>query len=180
MLNEESLIQRAQSRDEEAWTLIYEGYIDRVYSYVVVRVGSRPDAEDITSRVFLKAFQSIGAFKWTGAPFSAWLFRIAHNEVVDYFRREKPKARLEEDIPTPPGLDPEVLAEQSLSWEMVRQALEWLTPAQRQVIELRFAGGLSTAEVAKVMKKREGAIKALQHSALISLRKRLSTGVDHG
>ncbi|HEX77030.1 MAG TPA: sigma-70 family RNA polymerase sigma factor [Dehalococcoidia bacterium] len=180
MLDEETLVRRAQSRDEQAWGQLYEMYIDKIYSYIRLRVGDPQDAEDIASQVFLKALQSIGFFKWKGIPFSAWLFRIAHNQVIDHMRRAKPRASLAEGVPTPSGENPELMAEQSLDWEAVRRALTELTPAQRQVIELRFAGGLSTAETAKVMGKKEGAIKALQHSALIALRKRLSTGANYG
>ena len=83
MSEEESLIRRAQQQDQQAFAQLYEEHFDKIYRYVVLKIGSRTEAEDITQQVFLKALRSVSSFRWKGTPFSAWLFRIAHNQVVD-------------------------------------------------------------------------------------------------
>ena len=133
----------------------------------------------MTQQVFLNALKSISKYKWKGMPFSAWLFRIAHNQVVDHYRKKKRSATvpLDENIVfgrDNPGRD----AERKIQIEEMNEATKQLTKAQREVISLRFAGELSIAEVAKLMGKSEGAIKALQHAAIISLRKIMSAGVE--
>jgi len=173
--DEDSLIRRAQQRDQEALTQLYEENFDRIYRYVVLKIGNKMAAEDITQQVFLNALQSISAFKWKGTPFSAWLFRIAHNQVVDYLRRKTKKATVPLDESLASGnSDPKLAAEQNLDIERLVSATKRLTKAQQEVISLRFAGGLPIAQVAKVMGKSEGAVKALQHSAIVFLRKVLS------
>jgi len=175
--DEESTARGLQNQDPEAWAEVYEEYFPRVYRYIALRVGDKTEAEDLAGQVFLKALESISSFKWRGVPVSAWLFRIAHNHVIDYRRTNKAKLHLPLDeslVST--DLDPVSEAERNLDISQVVQAVEQLTQAQRDVIELRFAGGLSTAEVAKVLGKSQGAVKVLQHSALIALRRRLSSG----
>jgi len=175
--DEESLARRAQQGDQVALTQLYENNFDRIYRYVVLKIGNKMEAEDITQQVFLNALKSISAFRWKGAPFSAWLFRIAHNQVVDYLRRKTKRATvpLDESL-TSGNSNPGLAAERNLDIEHLVSATKRLTKAQQEVISLRFAGGLSGGEVAKVMGKSEGAVKALQHSAIVSLRKALSVG----
>ena len=177
MQNEESLIRRAQQSDPVALTQIYEENFDRIYRYIAIKIGDRTEAEDLTQQVFLKAIQSISSYKWKGMPFSAWLYRIAHNQIVDHVRKRsrKPTVSLEDN--DPPGSDnPEKVTERKLEMEELAVAAMKLTPSQREVISLRFAGQLSIAEAAKAMGKSEGAIKALQHSAVAALRRVLATG----
>ena len=174
MQNEESLVRRAQQQDEEAFAQLYEVHFDRIYRYVVLRIGNEMEAEDLTQQVFLKALKSISAFKWKGAPFSAWLFRIAHNQIVDYLRkRKKHMADPLEEAVTMSNSNPQSEVERKLDIERLLSATQRLTEAQREVISLRFTSELSIAEVARVMGKSEGAVKALQHSAIVALRKRL-------
>jgi RNA polymerase sigma-70 factor (ECF subfamily) len=177
--DETSLVERAKRNDQQAFTELYEAYFDKIYRYVVVKIGDRTEAEDITQQVFLKAIQSISSFKWKGAPFSAWLYRIAHNLIVDYYRKqEKRAATLQDDVQVAGGDDPQERAERKIDMEQVLSATQHLTDAQREVISLRFTGEMSTAEVAKIMGKSQGAIKALQHAAILSLRKVLLAGTD--
>lgn len=172
--DDESLVRRAKQYDQEAFTELYEKYFDKIYRYIAVKVGDRMEAEDITQQVFLKAIKSISSFKWRGFPFSSWLFRIAHNQVVDYLRKKKKQATLALDDNVLTSKDnPEALLEQKLNLEQLATATKKLTSAQQEVISLRFAGELPIAQVAKVMGKSEGAVKALQHSAIVSLRKAL-------
>ncbi len=175
MQQEESLVRRAQQRDKEAFAQLYEEHFDKIYRYVALRMGDRTEAEDRTQQVFLKALQSISSFRWRGIPFSAWLFRIAHNQMVDYLRKKTKQATVPIDESAISfSSDPQLLVEQKLNIEQLISATKRLTEAQREVISLRFAGELSIAQVAKIMGKSEGAVKALQHSAIVALRKSLS------
>ena len=178
MQDEEGLVKRAKQRDQEAFSQLYERYFDRIYRYIVIKIGNEKEAEDMTQQVFLNAHQSISSFKWQGFPFSAWLYRIAHNQVVDYLRKKsKQPATLSDNLSISDSDDrstnPHLMLEHRLDIEQLRLATGQLTEAQREVISLRFTSDLSTAEVAKIMGKSQGAIKALQHSAIVALRKAL-------
>jgi RNA polymerase sigma-70 factor (ECF subfamily) len=174
---EEDLVRRAQRRDPEAFGQLYEEHFDRIYRYVVLRVRNQADAEDITQQVFLKALENIGSYRWRGMPFASWLFRIAHNLVADYWKkksREKVAAVAPEEIDQmveESANDPAALAELNFDMKQLATACEQLTDGQREIVSLRFAGGLSVAEAAKVMGKSEGAVKVLQHVALVKLRR---------
>jgi len=177
---EESTARRLQRREPEAWSAVYEEYFPRVYRYIALRVSNRTEAEDLTEQVFLKALESVGSFRWRGIPFAAWLFRIARNLVIDYWRTAKSKTSLPLDESlVNDDADPETTAERNLDIKQMFQAMGQLTQSQREVIELRFIGGLSVAEVSKVLGKSEGAVKVMQHSGLAALRKRLSVGEGH-
>ena len=180
MQDEESLVRRAQQRDEEAFTQLYEANFDKIYRYVALRIGNKMEAEDMTQQVFLNALQSLPSFKWKGISFSAWLFRIAHNQVVDYLRKKTRQATapLDESIVDTES-NPQLVAEHRLDMEQLASATERLTEAQREVISLRFAGELPIAQVAKIIGKSEGAVKALQHSAIVALRKALLVAEDN-
>ena len=134
----------------------------------------------MTQQVFLHALQSISSFQWRGMPFSAWLFRIAHNQAVDYLRKKTKQATspLDESLVGSDG-NPQLVAEHKLDIEQLVSATKQLTEAQREVISLRFAGELPIAQVAKVMGKSQGAVKALQHSAIVALRKSLLLTEDN-
>ncbi len=181
MQDEESVVRRAQQHDQAALTQIYEENFDKIYRYIVLKIGDRTEAEDMTQQVFLSAFKSISSFKYRkGTPFSSWLYRIAHNQIVDYWRKKskRPTVPLEESLASSSssGSDPRQEAEHSLEVAQLVSATRQLTKAQQEVISLRFAGELSVAQAAKAMGKSEGAVKALQHSAIVSLRKLLSAG----
>ncbi len=173
--DEQSLVHRAQQGDKEAFAQLYEEHFDKIYRYVALRIGNNTEAEDVTQQVFLNALRSISSFKWKGAPFSTWLFRIAHNLVVDYLRKRAKRVTTPlDDSLVDSDSNPQKMTEQRLDIEQLISATERLTAAQREVISLRFAGELSVAEVAKIMDKSQGAVKALQHSAVVALRKALS------
>jgi RNA polymerase sigma-70 factor (ECF subfamily) len=180
--DEKNLVHQAQQGDKEAFAELYESHFNRIYRYVVVKIGNRTEAEDMTQQVFIRAYESIGSYKWQGIPFSAWLFRIAHNQIVDFIRKEskKPTVQLDESLPIVGESDPQGEVELKLNIEQVVIAARQLTKAQREVISLRFAGGMSIFEVASIMGKSEGAIKALQHSAILALRKTLRAGEHNG
>jgi RNA polymerase sigma-70 factor (ECF subfamily) len=176
--DEQSLVRRAQQHDQIALTQLYEENFDKIYRYVVLKIGDRAEAEDMTQQVFLNALKSISSYKYRGMPFSSWLFRIAHNQVVDYYRKRKRSATVPLDENIIAGFDnPGRATERKMEIEQMTVATRQLTKAQQEVISLRFAGELSVAEVAKVMGRSEGAVKALQHSAIVSLRKIMSVGM---
>ncbi len=175
MQDEENLVRRAKQRDQEAFSQLYEENFDKIYRYVALKIGDRIEAEDMTQQVFLKALQSISSFKWKGIPFSAWLFRIAHNQMVDYLRKKSKQATAPlDESQISSDSNPQLMAEHKLDIEQLLLATKKLTKAQQEVISLRFAGELPIAQVARIMGKSEGAIKALQHSAIVALRKTLS------
>jgi len=175
--DEESIVRRAQQRDPAALTQLYEENFDKICRYIVLKIGDRTEAEDMTQQVFLNALKSISSFRWKGMPFSAWLFRIAHNQIVDYFRKKSKRATVPLDESLAAGdSDPGQVAERKVEIEQLALATKGLTKAQQEVVSLRFAGQLSVAEVARAMGRSEGAVKALQHSAIVSLRRALSTG----
>ena len=175
MQEEKALVARAQQHDEEAFAQLYERYFDKIYRYISLKIGDKFEAEDMAQQVFLKALKSIASFKWQDVPFSAWLYRIAHNEIVDYLRRKtrRPTAPLEEAIlhAEDPGGGPQKQVETICDIERMVDATKKLTVAQREVIALRFSSDLPIAEVSRIMGKSEGAIKALQHSAILALRR---------
>ena len=173
MQDEENLVRRAQHHDQEAFTQLYEEHFDKIYRYIVFKIGNATEAEDMTQQVFLNALKSISSFKWKGVPFSAWLFRIAHNQIVDHLRKKKQSTvPLDESLASSDD-NLQLVVEQKLDIEQMLLATKQLTEAQREVISLRFAGELPIAQVARTMGKSQGAVKALQHSAIIALRKTL-------
>ena len=173
--SEEALIKQAQAKSPEAWSLIYERNFTRIYTYVYYRLRNRELAEDLASQVFVEALSGIGRYRYTGRPLLAWLYRIAHNITVDYIRRasrDPARQALPEEIHG--GDSTEALAERT----DIFQALERLRPEQQQVVILRFMEGLTSNEVASVMRKSEAAVKALQVRALQTLRRELGGGFD--
>ena len=171
-----ALVDRAQKGDRDALEELYLIHFDRIYGYLHVSVGNRHDAEDLTTQTFLKMLESIGKFRWQSAPFSAWLFRIAHNLAMDHFRASK-RWQPEEEVPEPPGEEEpsaELTAMQTIGRESMLKLIERLSPEQQQVLTLKFVFNLPNAEVAAILDKTEGAIKSLQHRALVSLQKQVA------
>ena len=169
------LVERGQEGDREALEELYLLHFDRIYSYLHMSVGNRHDAEDLTTQVFLKMLESIGKFRWQSAPFSAWLFRIAHNLAMDHFRARR-RWQPEEEVPEPPGeTEPsaELAAFQSIGRQSMLELIENLSLEQQQVLMLKFLFNFSNGEAGTVLDKSEGAIKSLQHRALASLQKQL-------
>ncbi len=170
------LVERAQAGDRAALEELYLLHFDRIYSYLHMSVGSRHDAEDLTTQTFLKMLESIKRFRWQAAPFSAWLFRIAHNLAMDHFRATR-RWQPEEDVPEPVGeTEPsaESAALQSIGRQSMLELIEGLSPEQQQVLTLKFVFSFANADVATILGKTEGAVKSLQHRALVSLQKQLA------
>ena len=170
-----ALVDRAQKGDRSALEELYLIHFDRIYSYLHVSVGNRHDAEDLTTQTFLKMLESIGKFRWQSAPFSAWLFRIAHNLAMDHFRATK-RWQPEEEVPEPEpdeSTSAEAGALESIGRKSMLELIEDLSPEQQQVLTLKFVFNFANAEAATILGKTEGAIKSLQHRALVSLQKQL-------
>ena len=169
------LVERGQQGDRGALEELYLIHFDRIYSYLHMSVGNRHDAEDLTTQTFLKMLESIGKFRFRSAPFSAWLFRIAHNLAMDHFRAAR-RWQPEEDVPEPPGQEEpsaEHHALQSIGRASMLELIEGLSPEQQQVLTLKFVFNFGNGEVATILGKTEGAVKSLQHRALVSLQKQL-------
>jgi RNA polymerase sigma-70 factor (ECF subfamily) len=170
------LVERAQQGEEEALEQLYLLHFDRIYSYLHISVGNRHDAEDLTTQTFLKMLEAIGRFRWRSVPFSAWLFRIAHNVAMDHFRASR-RILLEEEVPEPEDSaerSAEEEAMQSIGRASMFELIERLSPDQQQVLTLKFVFNFSNAEVGAILGKSEGAIKSLQHRALASLHRQLN------
>jgi len=167
---ERELIERAKECDSSAFARLYEHYYQGIYNYVYFRTSDVSQAEDLTSEVFIRVLESIDSFTFRGLPFSSWLFRIARNMMVDYFRshQEPVDLPLEEGV-LPAESGPGDVFETELTQQQLARALSSLTEDQQEVIILRFVDGLSPTDVAQVLGKSEGAIKSLQHRALGSL-----------
>jgi len=166
------VIERARAGDRAAFAELYDQYVDSVYRYLLYRLREPSDAEDLTSEVFTRAFANIHRYRWQGKSFLAWLYTIARNAVTDRRRRERPTVDLDtaygvaEEGPT--AHDRAVLGEQVGA---LRGAVQHLTAEQQQVLSLRFEQNLSSRDVARMLGKNEGAIRALQFRALGRLRK---------
>ena len=163
------MIRRAQDYDPGAFGEIYERYYNGVYKYIYYRVGEQVLAEDLTMEVFVKAMEAIDGFTFRGAPFSAWLYRIASNLVIDHFRRQPAVSVSLEERLVAVAEPARHHMETEFTHQALRRALGELTDEQQQVIILKFVDGLSNIEVAQVLGKSEGAIKSLQHRALSAL-----------
>jgi RNA polymerase sigma-70 factor (ECF subfamily) len=174
------LVERAQAGDRAALEELYLIHFDRIYSYLHMTVGNRHDAEDLTTQTFLKMLESIGRFRWQAAPFSAWLFRIAHNLSMDHFRARR-RWQPEEEVPEPHGSEEpsaEIEAMHSIGRQSMLELIDKLSPEQQQVLTLKFVFNFPNADVAKILDKTEGAIKSLQHRALASLQKQVQQPGD--
>jgi RNA polymerase sigma-70 factor (ECF subfamily) len=174
LADEATLLDRIRQYDQAALAQVYDDYYDRIYHYVYRFVGQVAAAEDLTANVFLRLLNAVRSGKQPHSNLLAWLYRVAHNLVVDSFRRA-PGTEEVELTEWLEGYEPDLthIVEQRLQLERVRRALLDLTPAQQQVIVLKFLEGLDSVEVAAILKKSEGAVDALQHRALLALREAL-------
>lgn len=182
---ETSIVQEAQNYDPDAISWLYQHYFQQVYRYIAVRIRLQSDVEDLTAQVFVTMLEKLPTYRGDGV-FAAWLFRIAHNMVIDYHRsrqyREVRTAVLDEETVEQIedlGQNPEEIFQNKQLQEQVFAAIGELTDLQRQVIALRFVAHLSSSEIATIMDRKENAIYALQHAALASLQKILrKRGLD--
>ncbi|HHY58857.1 MAG TPA: sigma-70 family RNA polymerase sigma factor [Chloroflexi bacterium] len=171
--SEEALLAAAMQYDEAALGELYDRYEAKIYAYIYRRTGDEALAEDFTAQVFLRMLESIRDQKAWHSSFSGWLYRIAHNLVIDHYRRKGRQGTVDIDEAAPTASeehDPEVTVAQTLDAERLRAAIRRLTDEQAEVVSLRFLEGYSISEVATMMNRTEGAIKALQYRAVATLR----------
>jgi RNA polymerase sigma-70 factor, ECF subfamily len=169
--SDDALIRRAQALDPGALAELYDRHFDGIYRYLFTRVRHQADAEDLTEQVFLKMVDSIQHYRPRGVAFSSWLYRIAHNMLVDRYRRAGRNAvELSAHVRDErPQADPATMAQNSEDRRRLLEAVRRLTPEQQQVITMRFIDNLAVEEIARLTKRRPGAIHSMQHRALASL-----------
>ena len=173
--DERRLVEEAKSGDGEAFGQLYEACVDRVYRFIFFRVTDPQVAEDLTSQVFLKAWENLHRYRPHG-PFLAWLYAIARNTVIDNYRTRKQTVSLDEAAPIP-ARDEKLDDRMQLQFEVksLQAAMQHLTEEQQEVITLKFIAEYETAQIAKHMGKSEGAIRALQMRALQALARVMKT-----
>lgn len=172
----ESLLVAQAKRDPKAFGVLYERYIDRIYTYIYSRVQNAQDAEDLTARTFYKALNKLHTYEDRGLPFTAWLYRIAHNLVANWHRDRSRRRFIPLDSLRLPGLkrsDPEEIVARSEEHEALWEAIDRLPDDRRDLLIYKFGNRLSNLEIGKLMDRSEGAIKSLYFRTLAALRKDL-------
>lgn len=176
--DEIAIIEQAK-KEPEAFGLLYEKYINRIYNYIYFRVGNVKDAEDLTTRVFMRALDNIGRYRNMGLPFSAWLYRIAHNQVAN-FHRDNSRTReisIDEMLIPPPQLKTDHPESSALKQESINHLMSLindLSADKRELIMLKFVEKLSNEEISHALGRTEGAIKSLYHRTLLEMRDRMA------
>jgi RNA polymerase sigma-70 factor (ECF subfamily) len=178
-LQDAELVDLARGGDREAFGELYERYIEKIYNYAYYRTGNHHDAEDLSERVFTRAMHHIENYTERGAPFQAWLYRIAHNLVANWHRdRARRKIiSLDEFIAISLKADsPDAEAEENEEKTRLLAAVRRLPPERQQLLILKFVEHLSNAEIGAIMNRTEGAVKSLYHRTLLALRDELGEG----
>ncbi len=171
------LIVRAKE-DADAFGLLYERYVGKIYNYIYYRTTNHHDAEDLTARTFQRALKHIGRYVDRGAPFSAWLYRIAHNVVANWHRdRSRRQIVPLDDLPLvgKSNEEPWAVTESLEQCDILLRAVRLLPPERQELLVLKFVEQMSNAAIGRVMGRTEGAIKSLYHRTLVALREDLTT-----
>jgi RNA polymerase sigma-70 factor (ECF subfamily) len=174
--NEEEVLALASQGDRDSFGLLYERYVERIFNYVYYRTGNLHDAEDLTARVFQRAMNHIKNYTDRGVPFSAWLYRIAHNLVANWHRDRSRKQEIPlDDLPILPtkGDHPERNLVRSQEQEALLRMIRKLPPERQNLLILKFVENMSNAEIGAIMSRSEGAVKSLYHRTLLALRDQL-------
>ena len=174
--DEEHLIEQAKT-DPEAFGRLYELYVEKIYNYIYYRLGNHHDAEDLTAKVFYRALNHIAHYNHKGVPFAAWLYRIAHNLVVNWHRdhSRRQMVGLENlDLSGDKQESPHHAAEQTNERELLLAAIQHLPRERQELLMLKFVERMSNAEIGRVLGRSEGAIKSLYHRTLVSLKELLA------
>jgi len=178
--NEKKLVLRAQKGDSEAFGVLYSWYLDAIYRYVYFRVDTTATAEDLTEEVFVRAWEALPTYEIRKYPFKSWLYRIAHNLVIDHRRKQQPVAVDDEvlhTIASPVNLPEEVVVDVQ-DTEALLRAVHKLDEEEQQVVILRFVEGLSHKEVAEIIGKSEEASRVIQYRTIQRLQRYLTDGGD--
>lgn len=170
------LVERAVSGESSAFGLLYDKYQEQIFRFIYVKVGRREDAEDLAAQVFLQALTNISDWRDLGYPFSSWLYRIARNSVIDFYRASKNNTSLE-DLPAEQfatmAQELEVDTDIALSIAHVRKSMLSLKEEYQDVLLMRFVEDMSIKDTAAALGKSEGAVKLLTHRAVRALREKL-------
>jgi RNA polymerase sigma-70 factor, ECF subfamily len=172
-INDNTALSRASQGDSEAFGILYARYVEKIYNYIYYRTGNIIDAEDLTARVFYRAMTHITNYKNTGVPFSAWLYRIAHNLVANWHRDNQRRKEVPLEDPVinlPRGDYPDAKIVHHQELEGLLKVIRRLSPERQQLIILKFVEDMSNVEIALIMGRSEGAIKSLYHRTLLTLR----------
>ena len=172
-LIDEDALTRAAEGDSEAFGVLYDRYVARIYNYIYYRTGNQHDAEDLTSRVFTRAMRHISNYQDRGVPFSAWLYRIAHNLVANWHRDNSRRQEVALDDTYRTGSDgelPESVLMRTEEEDTLLAIIHHLPEDRQQLLILKFVEHLSNSEIGRIMGRTEGAIKSLYHRTLLSLR----------
>jgi len=175
-ITDANAVQLASAGDADAFSYLYEQNVKRIYNYIYYRIGSEADAEDLTARVFHRAFGHINKYVEKGVPFTAWLYRIAHNLTANWYRdtQRRREVSLEDHIDLPvQGELPERTLEKNQEKELLLTAIRRLPADRQELILLKYLEDLSNGQIAIIMGRTEGAIKSLYHRSLLSLREEL-------
>ncbi len=175
-ITEDEILIRASQGDRDSFGLLYERYVDRIFNYVYYRTGNLHDAEDLTARVFQRAMNHIQNYTDRGVPFSAWLYRIAHNLVANWHRDRSRKQEIPiDDLPVLPtrGDHPEKNLVRSQEQDALLRLIRRLPSERQNLLILKFVENMSNAEIGKIMGRSEGAVKSLYHRTLLALRDQL-------
>ncbi len=177
MKEEELLITKAQQGDEQSFGTLYDRYMPQIYRFIFLKTRRKQDAEDLTHIVFMHAWEHIKGFSFQGFPFTSWLYRIAHNTVIDHYRTSRSYediTKVPEEYIAEPSSDATQI-DQKIKMHEVQHALTQLDADQQNVILMKFVNELSNKEIALALEKTEGAVRVIQHRALKNLRALLVT-----
>jgi RNA polymerase sigma-70 factor (ECF subfamily) len=172
---EQAYIEKARAGDSACFGHLYGHYLTPIYRFIALKVGTKQEAEDLAHEVFISAWQKLPTYEAQGFPFGSWLYKIARNRVIDYYRTKKVHVSIDDEI----AIDEDLFGAQfetdsqldiNLDVAAVKEAMLQLTSEQREVIQLRFLDELSPAEIAKVLDKREGTVRIIQHRAITKLK----------
>ena len=176
-----ALVENAQ-RNPEEFGVIYERYVQKIYTYIYYRTGNVHDAEDLTTTVFIQAMNHLPRYTNRGLPFSAWLYRIAHNLVSNWYRDQKRSevVNLEtKKLTANPNDSPDRVTVTNEETEMLLDAIRSLPADRQELLILKFIEKLSNKEIGKTMRRSEGAIKSLYHRTLLTLRQNMTTKMSN-
>lgn len=179
-IGDEEALKRAGKGDSDAFGVIYDRYVTRIYNYIYYRTGNIHDAEDLTSQVFTRALKHIPNYQDRGFPFSAWLYRIAHNLVANWHRDHSKKKEYSLEDRVWAGKEserPEAVMLRAEQHDAILDLIRGIPEDRQLLIILKFVDHMSNAEIGKIMGKTEGAIKSLYHRTLLSLRKKIDVDV---
>ena len=174
--DEKQLVEQAKQGIASSFGDLYDHYVGPIYRFILLKVSSSEEAQDLTHDVFMRAWRTLPSFEHRGLPFSSWLYRIARNRVIDHYRTKKSNANLDDFLETSnenfiEAAKVETELDLDITLEQVKGALQSLTDEQQDVITMRFVQDLEIKEIAKILDKREGTVRIIQHRALEKLKK---------